>query len=89
MYLYECSCTDGIGMGLGLWNLSAFTSIYAARALKREVLPLALVIRGAGSRTCPANDQKPKHRADLHGHYADLAFSRRRRRGWLGVGEIP
>ena len=31
---------------------------------------------GAGSRTCPANDQKTKRRADLHGHYGDLAFSR-------------
>jgi hypothetical protein len=27
---------------------------------------------GAGSRTCPANDQKTKRRADLHGHCAAL-----------------
>jgi hypothetical protein len=29
-------------------------------------------IEGAGCRTCPADDQKTKHRADLHGHYGNL-----------------
>ena len=45
-------------------------------------------IGGAGYRTCPANDQKTKHRADLHGHYGDLRFSRRGGRGRLGIAEI-
>ena len=38
---------------------------------------------GAGSRTCPANDRKTKRRADLHGHYGDLEFSR-----WGGRGQL-
>src|SRR4051794_31370475 len=41
---------------------------------------------GTGYRTRPANDQKSKRRADLHGQCADLAFSRRSVRGRLGTG---
>ena len=40
---------------------------------------------GAGYRTCPANDQKTKCRADLHRHHGDLALSRRGRTGRLGT----
>jgi len=36
---------------------------------------------GAGSRTCPANDQKTKRRADLHGHCAELVI-------WNEAGEV-
>jgi hypothetical protein len=43
---------------------------------------------GAGSRTCPANDRKPKRRTDLHGHSGDLAFSRRGEKGRLRLAEI-
>jgi len=43
---------------------------------------------GAGCRTCPANDRKPKRRTDLHGHSAGLPFSRQSRRGRVRFAEI-
>ena len=53
----------------------------AARAFDQSLGQYHYVLRGAGSRTCPANDRKPKRRTDLHGHCAGLGISR-----WGGEG---
>lgn len=53
-------------------------------------MPVTLAGRhGAGYGTCPADDQKTKRRADLHGHYAELGDLETEQERAVGSGRDP